>query len=714
MRQVLQSLGDGATVLADVPAPRASAGNVLIRTTRSLISAGTERMLVEFGRASWVNKARQQPEKVRQVLEKVRTDGLLQTIEAVRSKLDQSLPLGYCNVGTVIEAGSDARGFAPGDRVVSNGPHAEIVAVPRNLCARIPDAVSDDAAAFTVLGAIALQGVRLAAPTLGERFVVTGLGLLGLLTVQLLRANGCRVLGIDPDSAKAALARSFGAEVVDLSQGEDPLAAAAAFSGESGVDGVLITAATRSNEPVSQAAKMCRQRGRIVLIGVVGLELDRSDFYHKEITFQVSCSYGPGRYDRHYEEEGHDYPLGFVRWTEQRNFEAVLDMMARGSLDVSALITHRFALADAPAAYDVLANGNEPHLGILLEYAQHPAGDVLARTVQWNTSKVTAADTESPRVAFIGAGNYARRTLIPAFAAAGVRLQSIASGGGVSAALLGRKFGFERATTDVRAVIAAEDVDAVVIATRHDSHAALTCAALAAGKHVFVEKPLAITAEQLEQISAARQQQLSAGRVAHVMVGFNRRFAPHVLQIKKLLAGAREPKSFVVTVNAGAIERSHWTQDHAVGGGRIVGEACHFIDLVRFLAGSPIVASSVLPMGRDGASVRDDVAAITLGFADGSWGTIHYLANGHSSFPKERIEIFCGGRILQLDNFRRLHGVGWREFSRMNLWRQDKGQRACASAFVRAIATGGEPPIPFDELLEVARVTISLGEAARH
>jgi predicted dehydrogenase/threonine dehydrogenase-like Zn-dependent dehydrogenase len=713
MRQVLQSLADGHTELTEVPAPRAQRNGLLIRTTRSLISAGTERMLVDFGRAGWLDKARQQPEKVRQVLDKARTDGVLQTIEAVRSKLDQPLPLGYCNVGVAIEVGGDVRGFAVGDRVVSNAAHAEVVAVPRNLCARIPAAVSDEAAAFTVLAAIGLQGVRLAAPTLGERFVVTGLGLIGLLTVQLLRANGCRVLGIDPDPGKSELARKLGADVVALHRGEDPISAAAAFSDGQGIDGVIITASTSSSEPVAQGATMCRKRGRIVLVGVTGLELNRSDFYQKELTFQVSCSYGPGRYDPQYEEQGHDYPLGYVRWTEQRNFEAVLDMMAAGSLDVAPLTTHRYAFDQAPAAYELLSSGAEPHLGILLEYPAQQRPDLMTRSIQWGTPSARSTAGSVPRIAFIGAGNYAGRFLIPAFAATGATLQGIASGRGVTAAHFGRKFGFARATTDAETLIASPDVDAVVIATRHDSHADFVRKALTAGKHVFVEKPLAITRQQVDDIVAEWQSAGVEGARPQLMVGFNRRFAPQVVRMKALLDGVREPKSMMITVNAGAIPRTHWTQQADIGGGRIVGEACHFVDLLRHLVGHPIVDVSLRSLGGGGAHAQDDNVAITLGFTDGSWGTIHYLANGHAAFPKERIEVFCAGRILQLDNFRRLAAVGWPELRRMNLWRQDKGQRACAAAFVDAVSVGGAAPIAFDELIEVACASIDLGEASR-
>lgn len=713
MKQVLQELGTGQTIVADVPAPAAPRGGLCIVTRRSLISAGTERTLVEFGRASLLDKVRQQPEKVRQVLDKVRNDGPLVTLDAVRSKLNQALPLGYCNVGKVVDAEGDT-GFVAGDRVVSNGSHAEVVAVSRHLCARIPDEVSDDEAAFTILAAIGLQGIRLAEPTLGESFVVTGLGLIGLLTVQMLRANGCGVLGIDPDPAKTALARRFGAATVELAQGEDPLSAAEKFSRARGVDGVLITAATKSNDPVTQAARMCRKRGRIVLVGVAGLELNRADFYEKELTFQVSCSYGPGRYDPAYEEQGMDYPLGFVRWTEQRNFEAVLGMMAARSIDVRPLITHRFALNDAPRAYDLLATASEPYLGILLEYPEAAGSLAPVRSLPLTAAISTAASAVAqPVVSFVGAGNYAGRVLIPAFVRSGARLQSIASSGGVTAALMGRKYGFNEATTDAETVLNDSRADCVAIATRHDSHARLVCQALAAGKHVFVEKPLAITAAQLDSVAAVLSAQ--QGRQSPLlMVGFNRRFAPHILRMKALLGTLAGPKTFIVTVNAGAIPAGHWTQNPATGGGRLIGEGCHFLDLMRFLAGAAIECWQVASLSGVGeGGVKDDKVTVTLAFQDGSIGTLHYFANGHSSFPKERIEAFCGGRILQLDNFRQMRGYGWRNFKSMNSWRQDKGQDACVAAFVTAIRNGQPSPIPVDELMEVARITVAVGEAAR-
>jgi len=706
VKQILQSFKTGVTEIADVPRPAAGRGQVLIRTSRTLISAGTERMLVEFGKASLIEKARQQPDKVRMVIDKVSTDGLLPTIDAVRNKLDQPLALGYCNVGVVAEVGAGVSGFAVGDRVASNGKHAEVVAVPPTLCARVPDAVPDDAAAFTVLGSIALQGIRLVQPTLGEAVVVTGLGLIGLVAVQLLRAHGCRVLGVDFDPAKLALARAFGAETVDLAAGEDPGAAAQTFSRGRGVDAVLITASTTSNEPVHQAAQMCRQRGRIVLVGVVGLQLSRDDFYKKEITFQVSSSYGPGRYDPAYEEQGHDYPFGLVRWTEQRNFEAVLDMMADGRLDVGPLISHRFPVAEAAAAY-ALISAAEPSLGVLLEYRDAAAaqGPRTVAVPPRGGGTPARSGTPAPRVSFVGAGNYATAVLIPAFRSAGARLRTVASNAGVSGLHAARKFGFESTTTDTASVFTDSDTAAVVITTRHDSHARLVAQGLDQGKHVFVEKPLCLTVAELDAI-VARYGALSArGTAPMLMVGFNRRFAPQVVRIKSLLGGVSGPKAFVMTVNAGALPADHWAQDASIGGGRIIGEGCHFIDLLRFLAGSPIVSHQVTYLD---ASTRDS-ASIQLAFADGSIGTVHYLANGSKRFPKERLEVFAVGRVLQLDNYRVLTGFGWPGFTRQRLWRQDKGQAACAAAFVAALASGGPAPIPFDEIAEVSRVTIAIG-----
>nr|WP_246853938.1 bi-domain-containing oxidoreductase [Vibrio crassostreae] len=662
-------------------------------------------MLIDFGKANFIDKARQQPDKVKMVLGKIKTDGLMPTVDAVRSKLDQPLPLGYCNVGTVLDSGDT--GFDIGTRIVSNGNHAEVVRVPKNLCAKVPDNVDDESAAFTVLGAIGLQGVRLINPTLGECVVVTGLGLIGLITVQLLRANGCRVLGIDFDSTKCELARQLGADIVDLSKGEDAIKAAEAFSRGRGVDGVIITASTKSSEPLSQAATMCRQRGRIVLVGVIGQEISRADFFAKELTFQVSCSYGPGRYDTEYEEKGNDYPVGFVRWTEQRNFEAVLDMMASGALNVKPLVTHRYAIDDALEAYKCL--DDKSSLGIVLDYPNNDTTVLTVRSVTLNSEIASAPSSAS--CAFVGAGNYASRVLMPAFKNAGAGLNTVVTSAGMSAVHHGKKQGFVKASTEYKDVLADKAIDTVVIATQHNLHAQQTIDAIAAEKHVFVEKPLALYESEIDAIEGAFNATQTKPKV---MVGYNRRFAPHVVKMKELLSSVKGPKTFIMTMNAGEIPSDHWTQDPTVGGGRIIGEACHYIDLMRHLAGCKITGFNAMCMGDSpGVVIREDKASITLSFEDGSFGTIHYFANGGKDFPKERIEVFANDAALQLDNFRKLVGFGWKGFSKMKLSSQDKGQNDCSKAFVDSIKQGSVSPISFDEIIEVARVSCQVAEQLR-
>jgi predicted dehydrogenase/threonine dehydrogenase-like Zn-dependent dehydrogenase len=648
-------------------------------------------MLVEFGKANLLDKARQQPDKVRQVLQKTRADGLLATIDAVKSKIDQPLPLGYCNVGTVVAVGADVSGFQVGDRVVSNGHHAEIVAVSKHLCCSIPDGVSDESASFTVLASIGLQGIRLAQPTLGESFLVSGLGLIGLLTAQLLAAHGCRVLGLDPDPSKCSLAEELGITSLSLLSGLDPVAWCLEHTAGIGVDGVLITAATSSAEPVHLAAQACRQRGRIVLVGVTGLDLRRDLFYKKELSFQVSCSYGPGRYDPAYEQHGHDYPIGFVRWTEQRNFQAVLHALASGALRTEPLITHRFAIEQASEAYELLSSP-EPSLGILLRYPE--TADPDQRVIQLPAAAESVAASQ-PLLSVIGAGNYASRMLIPAFAKAGARFHTLAASSGIGPVHVGRKFGFRQASTDIPALLADPSANSVVIATRHDSHAALVQQALAAAKHVFVEKPLCLSADELSAIEAAHVGQ------ALLMVGFNRRFAPLLLDLQQQLFRLQGPKAFLYTCNAGAIPADHWTQDPAAGGGRLLGEACHFVDLLRHLAASPIEDLQLI-----NAADRKpcpDTFSLQLRFADGSIGTVQYFANGSKAFPKERLEVFASGKVLQLDNYRKLQAWGIPGFSTRRRLSQDKGQVACCAAFLKAIETGGPAPIPPAELFEVQR-----------
>lgn len=711
MKQILQDMSSGASNIIEAPAPNVTSSTLLINTNISLISAGTERMLVGFGKANLLQKARQQPEKVKMVLEKVKTDGLMTTIDAVKSKLAQPLPLGYCNVGVVHEVGKNITEFKVGDRVVSNGPHAEVVRVPKNLCAVIPDNVTDEEAAFTVVASIGLQGIRLAAPTLGESFAVIGVGLIGLLTVQLLRAQGCRVLAIDYDAEKLKLAERFGAEVCNLALGGDVVEAAKVFSRGKGIDGVLITASTSSNDPVTQAARMSRKRGRIILVGVTGLELQRADFYEKELTFQVSCSYGPGRYDPHYEDEGSDYPYGLVRWTEQRNFEAILDMMSEGKIDVNPLINKRFDFSEAPKAYELLT-ADKSALGVLLKYTSGVDSRHISEVTLQDEKQFSRQQTS---VGFIGAGNYASRILIPAFKMAGAHLHTISTSGGINGITHGKKAGFLKTTTDTESLFSNENINTIAIVTRHNSHASFVASALNAGKNVFVEKPLAINHEELATVEEIYAKQQTLSNPPRLMIGFNRRFSPQIQKMKTLLNTITAPKVFSMVMNAGAIPADHWTQDINIGGGRIIGEACHFIDLMRFLADSNIVSVQSRRMGDNCVGdITEDKAVIILGFEDGSFGTIHYLSNGAASFPKERVEVFCAGRVLQLDNFRKLTGFGWPQFKKMNLWKQDKGQNACAKAFIDAINMGKPSPIPAEELFEVAKVTIDVAHQLRN
>ena len=709
MRQLIQKFGTGGIELAEVPCPPVKPGHVLIATRRSVISAGTERTITEFAGAGLVAKARQRPGQVKAVIDRVRSQGVIKTVRAVKDRLERWYPLGYCNIGTVIAAGSEASEFTPGMRVACNGFHSEIVSVPKHLCAEVPNEVDDDSAAFTVLGSIALQGVRLAAPTLGERFVVIGLGLVGLLTIQILRAHGCKVLAIDPSEARAETGRELGAEVVTATDEETILQAASEFTRQGGVDGVLITAATESDEPMHNAAQMCRKRGRIVLVGVTGLNLQRADFYQKELSFQVSCSYGPGRYDSNYEDCGEDYPLGFVRWTEQRNFTAVLDLMASGGLKTGPLISHRFAFDNADQAYDLLVGG-EASLGIMLEYkADKSASEVLQdRTV---TLSKPAANYQSstPCVALIGAGNYAAHTLLPALQQAGARLHTVMSGGRPETVKLAKKFGFEHLTTDLDKILSNGEINCVVIATRNANHADLACQALKAGKNVFLEKPIAISREEMH---AVEQAHAAAPGGPRLIIGYNRRFAPLTVKAKALLQSSNEAKSLIYTVNAGHVPDNHWTLAPDIGGGRIIGEVCHFVDLACHLIGAEIVSVQALPARATAAGGDDGVSAV-LQFTDGSIAAIHYLTNGHSDIAKERLEIHCAGRSLRLDDFKTLEGHGWPGFQNLGGKTQDKGNAACINAFLHSLSAGEAAPIPFAQIISSMEAVFRIDELAR-
>lgn len=703
MKILQQSLKNGETTILETPIPSVKSGHVLIQVEKGVVSAGTERMLVDFGKSNYIDKARQQPEKVKQVIDKVKTDGLQPTFNAVKSKLDQPIPLGYSNAGRVIAVGNEVTNLKIGDRVISNGSHAEIVSVPSNLCAKIPDSVEFEDAAFTVISSIGLQGIRLAQPTLGETFVVTGLGLIGLITVQLLRAHGCKVIASDFDQQKVELAKTFGADAVNVSEGLNIVDYALLKTNGRGVDGVIVTASTKSSDPISQAAQMCRIRGRIILVGVTGLELNRSEFYEKELSFQVSCSYGPGRYDFSYEEEGKDYPIGFVRWTEQRNFEAILDMMSEGKLNFKPLITHKFIFDKAIDAYSTLSS-DKSAIGILLEYTLKDIDLIKDKVIRINNKPFSITGT--PSVGVIGAGNFTNQILLPAMEGLDLQLHTIVSNGGVSAVNLGGKFGFMKASTELMHVLEEKEINSVVITTRHDSHASLVIKGLNNNKHVFVEKPLCLTREELKEIKAIEHQQL-------LMVGFNRRFSPHVKKMKKLLNTVHQPKSIIITVNAGNIPSDHWTQNLDIGGGRIIGEGCHFIDLARHLVGSKIATVKAIKMQIPGEETLEENVMMSFTFEDGSIANIQYLANGNKAFPKERVEVFAANKVLVLDNFKTLTGYGWKDFTRFRTRSQDKGHTNSIRAFIEGIKKG-EAPIDLNEIFEVTEATFDVVDQIRN
>lgn len=710
MKALTQVIGSGACTIRDIPSPQPRPGSIVVASRASLISSGTETSLLDFGRSGLLGKVRSQPDKVRQVLDKVATDGIAPTLAAVRDKLGDTIAPGYCQAGIVLASGDADAPFAIGDRVVTNGPHAEVVRVPYHLAARIPEDVDFESAAFTPLAAIALQGLRLARPTLGETIVVFGLGLVGQLAVQLVRAQGCRCIGIDVDPQRVALAETFGAHGL-VAEGDATAEIVRELTRGVGADAVLMTLATDSDEPMHLAAEMSRKRGRIVLVGVTGLRLRRADFYEKELTFQVSCSYGPGRYDRAYEEGGRDYPLAYVRWTEQRNFEAVLALMSDGSLDTAALVSHRFEIDDAPDAYELLL-GDEPTLAILLTYPENRAiASPESAALPAATIRVSpgAAAQAGPCVAgILGAGSFARRTLIPAIRAAGYDIRSVVSSRGLSAAVEADRAGARLASSDVEEVFGDPLIDTAFVLTRHDSHAELAIRGLESGKHVFVEKPLALDHRSLEDVRLAADR---SGRI--LMVGFNRRFAPLAIELRSLVGRRAGPLSLVVTVNAGRVDRDHWVQDPDVGGGRIVGEACHFIDLARFLVATSISDLTVVSASDSGGRCLDDVSHIALSFEDGSTAAIHYLSTGSSRFPKERIEAFFDGRTAAIDNWRRMHTWGISRRRRLLPRAMDKGHGAELVALAAAVRGDGPHPIPSNEIFEVSSWSIRAAELAR-
>lgn len=719
MKQLLQNLRTGEGMVHEVPVPAVQPGRVLVRTAASLISAGTERALAELGQKGLLGKARERPELIGKVWEKVKTDGLAQALEGVRDKLDQSHAVGYSAAGLVIEVAHDVTDFRAGDRVACAGTdyasHAEVISVPRNLCVRLPDALSFEAGAFGTVGAIALQGVRLAEPTLGESVVVIGLGLVGQLTVQLLKANGCRVFGVDLDKARIQLARAAGAD--DGSVPAEARAQVLAWSRGRGADACIIAAATASNDPIELAGEISRLKGRVVAVGLVGMNVPRNVYYQRELTLKVSLSYGPGRHDPDYEERGHDYPLAYVRWTEGRNIEAFLDLLAAGRVDVQPLITHRFSIDEAPRAYQLISGGlKENYLAVVLNYDTEREVNrrIDNQTVASKATKAAGAMTAAGRVGvgLIGAGGYAQKMLLPNFKAAGAEFCAIASASGVSARDVGTKYGFARFLSDAQSVIEDDDANLIVIATRHGSHAELARRALERGKHVFVEKPLALNDTELDRVLEA-----AAKSEGQLLVGFNRRFSPLAVRAKEVFAGQQSPLSIVYRVNAGRIPRDHWTQDAREGGGRIVGEVCHFIDFMQFLTGAePVrVFAEAVDVGKGGAgdAVGEDSVFITLQFADGSNGVIAYLAEGDKGLPKEHIEIFGGGKTFVIEDFRSARTYAGGREKKETLRQQDKGQPEETRVACAVVAEGRPAPITLRELETTTRATFRVLDSLR-
>ncbi|MGH7703158.1 MAG: bi-domain-containing oxidoreductase [Gemmatimonadales bacterium] len=700
MRQVLQHLRSGSLEVVEVPVPACRPGGVLVRTSASLISAGTERVLLEFAGKSLLGKARERPDLVRQVLEKVKRDGLVSTIQTVLSRLDQPLPLGYSCAGVVVEVGRGTEEFAPGDRVACAGmgyaSHAEVVFVPRNLAVAVPPEVSSEDAAWVTLGAIALQGVRIAEPRLGENVAVVGLGLLGQLAAQILRASGCRVLGIDLDPAKAALAVSLGADQA-VARSEDPVGRAEAFSGGVGMDAVLVTAATESNDPIELAGQLCRDRGRVVVVGAVGMEVPRKPYYEKELELRLSRSYGPGRYDPDYEEEGRDYPIGYVRWTERRNMAEFLRLVAARQVEPSRLTTHRFPIQAAEQAYALLSgDAPSPPGGVLLTYG---AGEPPGRSVTLSHARVRSGTVG---LGFIGAGNFARAVLLPRFARRReAAFVGIATATGLSARTAGAKFGFRYCTSDPARLLQDPDIEAVVIVTRHGSHARLAAEALRAGKAVFLEKPLAIDEAGLEEVISAQRE--SGGLLT---VGFNRRFSGLIRELEQVFP-AETPLALSYRINAGPVPLQSWLHDPVEGGGRIIGEVCHFVDVAQFLTGeSPCEVFAF----RAESSTPDTLTAV-LRFDGGSVANIGYFATGDRTFPKERIEVFGGGAVGVVDDFRSLKiSRNGRRSGRRRLT-QDKGYDQEIQAFLQALRTGGAPPLPIASLVATTRTTFAIVES---
>ena len=713
VKQILQSYRSGELWLADVPAPRVGPDSVLVATTCSVVSPGTEKMIIDLAQKSLLQKARARPDLVRKVIQKIKTEGLGSALQKTFAKLDTPIPLGYSAAGRVLACGEKVHEFRPGDLVACGGAgyasHAEVLSVPRNLCAKIPVGVASEDAAFATIGAIAMQGVRQADLRLGERAVVVGLGLLGLLTVQMLRASGCRVLGVDLDPARAALAAELGADAVATT---DAVEQALAMSDGRGADAVLLTAATSSNGPIESAPDMLRHRGRVVVVGSVGLNVPRDPFYKKELELRLSMSYGPGRYDPNYEERGLEYPIGHVRWTEQRNLASFLELIERGAVTPSRLVTHRYPIEQGLTAYETLQDTSAKPLGILLAYPDADAaakGALTERRVQLE-SKAGAASSAGLRFGVLGAGGYSKGVLLPALAKLpGAKMATLCTASGSSASETGRKFGFGHATTSADEVFDDPAIDAVVIATRHDSHAGYVCEALRKGKHVLVEKPLCLNPEELGQIEQTLEE-LGPDRPL-LAVGFNRRFSPHTKALQGQFSKRTTPLVIDYRVQAGRIPDDHWVHDPVEGGGRLLGECCHFVDWCRGMVGAPIRAVRALGVaGTNTEHPTSDAALISLLFEDGSLASITYATDGHHSVGKERVEVHGGDVTAVIEDWRAVKWFGTKGPAGPR--GQQKGLPEMLEAFTTG-AAGGADPIPAKELLEVQRALLHAHAALR-
>jgi predicted dehydrogenase/threonine dehydrogenase-like Zn-dependent dehydrogenase len=709
--QIVQYQKTGEIGVDELPPPKLRPGGVLVRNVFSLISTGTERTSVETAQASVVQKARLRPDLVRQVLDNVQREGLLATYKKVQDRLDNFKELGYSCAGVVIESAVDD--IKVGDRVACAGAgyasHAEIVSVPRNLVVNIPEEVGFDEAAFTTVCAIAMQGVRQADIRVGEQVAVIGLGLIGLITIQLLKASGCRVIGLDVVSRNFDLAQALGCDQCTISNPE-AIATVQSFTRGYGADAVVITAATTSNEPVELGIQCARKRGTVVAVGTVGMNIPRSPFYEKEINFRTSCSYGPGRYDPEYEERGNDYPLGFVRWTENRNMEAVLDMMAQRKLNVGALITHRIPVSGSLRAYELITGKvEENYLGILIQYPAPDEPVAVARRIELHTERKAAAGKAV--LGFIGAGNFTQSILLPRLMKLAPRMRGLATSKPVNAKNMAKKYNFEFCATDTREIFHDKEVNLVFITSRHDSHVRYVVEALRAGKSVFVEKPLALNQEELEAVLNAYQEAERTGTAPLLMVGYNRRFSEPVRAIQRLFAERTEPLVMHYRVNAGFMPSTHWMQ-HPEQGGRFIGEGGHFIDVMQFLCGAlPLSVYAAAPADSSRRYNHDNLL-ISITFADGSAGTIHYLANGASSVEKEYLEVFGGSKTARMWNFKKLECAVGRKKSNTS-FSGDKGHAAEMKAVLDAFELGTGSPIRLDSLVATSRVTFAALESLR-